>query len=191
MTIIKSRLPNAPLEYNDSWGNALVRAIDQTAGDTITALENINSTPGYFGSFFSNQTQTAAATSTPYAVTLNNTYRANQVGVVSNSRITVKNRGTYNLQFSVQVQQTVGGDHFVWIWFRRNGVNIADSTGKFAIQGNKGELIPSWNFIIDLKASDYVEVMWAVENTGIRLLNEPSTAFCPAIPSAIVTIVSI
>jgi hypothetical protein len=89
------------------------------------------------------------------------------------------------------VDQSVGTPEFIWIWFRKNGVDIPNSTSKISIQGSKAELVPAWNFIVSVLAGDYVQIMWAAESTSMQLLYEPATAFCPAIPSVIVTAVSV
>jgi hypothetical protein len=122
---------------------------------------------------------------------LNSTVSANGVAVTNNSRITVKSRGVYNLQFSAQIDQSSGSSHYIWMWLRKNGIDVSNSTGKVSIQGTKSELIPAWNFVIPLLGGDYLEVMWAVEDTAVQLIAEGATAFCPAIPSVIATVTSI
>lgn len=187
----RTRLPIPNREYDIEWGSSLIRSIDQNLDRAFLGWPNYAEASGYYGSFYSNVTQTAALTSTPYAMTFNNTAGANQVGIVDNSKITFKNRGIYNIQFSAQIDQSVGTEHFLWIWFRRNGVNIPDSTSKISIQGSKSELVPAWNFIVNVLGGDYVQIMWAVENVSTVLLAEPATGFCPAIPSVIATATSI
>jgi hypothetical protein len=39
-----------------------------------------------------------------------------------------------------------------------------------------------------MNTGDYFELMWATSNTGIQILADPATAFCPAIPSVILTV---
>lgn len=191
MRVGRTRLPIPAVDYEQAWGSQLIRAIDQNLDAAFASIDNASAVTGYYGSFYSTQTQTAAVALTPYAMTLNNTAESNQIAVTNNSRITFNNRGTYNIQFSAQVDQSVGTPEFMWIWMRKNGVDIPDSTGKISIQGSKGEIVPAWNFIVSVLGGDYVQIMWAVENTSMQLLYEPATAFCPAIPSVIVTAVSV
>lgn len=191
MRVGKTRLPIPPVGYDQEWGSQLIRAIDQNLDTAFSGIDNAIAVTGYYGSFYSTQTQNAAVALTPYAMTLNNTAGANQIAVTNNSRVTFNNRGVYNIQFSVQIDQASGSNHFIWIWLRKNGVDIPDSAGKVSLQGNKSELVPSWNFIVNVLAGDYVQIMWAVEDTAVELLYEPATAFCPAIPSVIVTAVSV
>jgi hypothetical protein len=191
MRLGRTRLPIPPPDFEREWGNQLIRAIDQNFDASFANIENAAAVTGYYGSFYSTVTQTAAAANTGYAMTFNNTAESNQIAVVSNSRITFKNRGSYNIQFSAQIDQASGSPHYIWIWFRKNGTDIPDSTSKISLQGNKAELIPAWNFIVSVLGGDYVEIMWAVEDTSVELLAEGATAFCPAIPSVIATAIAI
>jgi hypothetical protein len=95
------------------------------------------------------------------------------------------------VQFSAQVDQTSGSNHSVFIWLRKNGTDVPNSTSKVTIQGQQSELVPAWNFVVTVLGGDYVQIMWAVSDTAVRLIAEPATAFCPAIPSVIATAVSI
>ena len=191
MRIGRTRLPIPAADYDRSWGSALIRSVDQNFDAAFAGIENAAAITGYYGSFFSTQNQAAIATLTPYAMTLNNTAESNQIAVTSNSRITFNNRGIYNIQFSAQFTQTSASEHFIWIWFRKNGTDIPNSATKISIKGSKGELVPAWNFIVNVLGGDYIQIMWAVEDTGISLLAEGSTAFAPAIPSVIATAVSV
>lgn len=187
----RARLPTPPEEYNPQWATQFHRAIDQNLDRAFEGSPNFAEASGYYGSFYDTTTQTAAAANTAYAIKFNSTVSANQVGVTNNSRITVKNRGIYNVQFSAQLSQTSGSPHYVWLWMRRNGVNIANTTGKVSIQGSNSELVAAWNFVVPLLGGDYVEIMWAAADTAVRILAESATAFAPAIPSAIVTVTSV
>ena len=191
MKIGKTRLPQPTDEYERQWGDQLIRAIDQNLDAMAANIDSSTSATGFYGSFYDTTTQNAAAANTAYAMKLNTTAESNQIAITNTSRVTFKNRGTYNIQFSAQVDQTSGSPHKIYIWLRKNGVNIPNSSGLFTIQGSNTELVPAWNFIVTVSAGDYVEVMWAVEDTRVHLAAFAATAFSPAIPSVIVTAVSI
>lgn len=191
MRLGRTRLPLALDDWDRVWGDQLIRAIDQNFDSAFANIQNAAATTGYYGSFYDTTTQTAAAANTAYAMNLNTTAESNQIAVVSNSRITFKNRGTYNIQFSAQLDQSSGATHHVYIWFRKNGVDIPDSASVVAIQGTSAESIAAWNFIVTVLGGDYVEIMWAVENTAVTLTASPATAFCPAIPSVIATAIAV
>lgn len=191
MRLGRTRLPIPPFEFEREWGNQLIRAIDQNFDASFANIENAAAVTGYYGSFYDTTTQSAAAINTPYAMTLNSTAESNQIAVTNNSRITFKNRGTYNIQFSAQLDQTSGASHNIFIWFRKNGVDIANSASVVAIQGASSELVAAWNFVITVLGGDYIEIMWAVSNTAVQIVAAPATAFCPAIPSVIATAIAI
>jgi len=142
-----------------------------------------------YGSFYDTTTQTAAAINTAYAMTFNTVDLS--VGVTRGtptSRIYVDRPNVYNVQFSVQVDKTSGGVALVWVWLRKNGVNVPDTSGQIRIQGNNAELIVGWNYIIQLNAGDYIELMWEVDDTSVILLADPASAVHPSVPSIILTV---
>ena len=191
MRIGKARLPIPPVGYDQEWGSQLIRAIDQNFDTAFANIENSAAVTGYYGSFYDTTTQTAALINTPYAMQLNTTAESNQIAVTSGSRITFRNRGTYNIQFSAQLDQTSGASHNIYIWFRRNGIDIPNSSSTVAIQGTSAELVAAWNFVITVLGGDYVQIMWAVSNTAVQIVAAPANAFSPAIPSVIATAVSV
>lgn len=145
-------------------------------------------TPRY-GSFYDTTTQTAAAINTAYAMTFNTTDLS--VGVTRGSptsRIYVDRPNVYNVQFSAQLDKTRGGDALIWIWLRKNGVDVPDSAGQVRVQGNNSELLAAWNYLVQLNAGDYIEIMWEVDDTSVQILYDPATAVHPAIPSVILTV---
>lgn len=145
-------------------------------------------TPRY-GSFLDTTTQTAAAINTAYPITFNTVDLS--YGVTRGtptSRIYVDRQNIYNIQFSAQLDKTAGGVGLVWIWLRKNGVNVPDSAGQIRIQGNNAEVLAAWNYIIQLNDGDYIELMWEVDDTSVILLAEAASAVHPAIPSIIMTV---
>lgn len=191
MRLGRTRLPLALDDWDRVWGDQLIRAIDQNFDSAFANIQNAAATTGYYGSFYDTTTQTAAAINTPYAMTFNTTAESNQIAVVSGSRVTFKNRGSYKIQFSAQLDQSSGATHHIYIWMRKNGVDIPDSTGIVAIQGTSAETIAAWDFVVTVLGGDYIELMWAVENTGTQLSAVAATAFCPASPSVTLTAVAI
>lgn len=142
-----------------------------------------------YGSFYDTTTQTAAAINTAYAMTFNTTDLSRGVYVGSpTSRIYVDESSLYDLQFSAQLDNTSGGNHLAWIWLRKNGVDVADSAGQVRITGNDGELVPAWNYFVQLNAGDYIELMWAVSDTSVQMTAQAAAAPVPGIPSIILTV---
>ena len=161
--------------------------------EQITALQQMppprqHRTPRY-GSFYDTTTQIPAAINVAYAMTFNTVDLSFGVTRGSpTSRIFVDRPNIYNIQFSAQVHKTSGGVGLVYVWLRKNGTNVPDSTGQIRIQGNDGETLAAWNYIIQLNAGDYIELMWEVDDTSVELLAEAATAIHPSIPSVILTV---
>jgi hypothetical protein len=142
-----------------------------------------------YGSFYDTTTQTAAVINTAYAMTFNTSDLS--YGVTRGtptSRIYVDTPNVYNIQFSAQLDKTAGGTALVWIWLRKNGVNVPDSGGQIRIQGNNAETLAAWNYLVQLNAGDYVEIMWEVDDTSVIILAEAASAIHPSVPSVILTV---
>ena len=212
--ILNVRLPDAGAQYNQQQFNQLVRSLEQIVfqlnsaytstvdNDNIGALgffgagghaSVLDGTENFFlpyASFIDRTTQTAATTNTAYALPLEIEQLSSGVyrDPGNTSRVYVDVPGVYNIQFSAQLQKTSGGAATAFIWFRVNGQNIGASATKITVQGSSAAAVPAWNFLLDLDGGDYFELMWAVTNTGLVLLAEAATAFCPSIPSLILTV---
>jgi len=146
------------------------------------------------GAFQDSTNQTAANTTTAYAVKFNTTDFSNGVTIASDSRITVAVDGIWNLQFSIQFKNTINDGQDVDIWFRKNGTNIANSNSRFhspqrKSAGDPSHIIAALNFFVEMAANDYIEIMWRTENTGVSIEHFGTSASPtrPAVPSAIVT----
>lgn len=166
-------------------------------GQLTAAVEGLQMSPvrvpprrTRFGSFLDTTDQTALAANTAQAITFNTTDLSSGVFLrsPSTSEIEVDTEGVYNLQFSVQLDKTSGGTANFWIWPRVNGVDVPNSASQVQIQGNNAEIFTAANFFFDLKAGDYIELMFAVSDVSVRLEHFAASAFHPAIPSIIVTV---
>lgn len=142
-----------------------------------------------YGSFYDTTTQTAAVINTAYAMTFNSTDLSVGVSIGSpTSRVYVDTHNVYNIQFSAQLDKTTGGVGLVWIWLRKNGTDVPNSAGQIRIQGNNAETLAAWNYLLDMNAGDYFELMWEVDDITVQILAEPASAVHPAIPSVILTV---
>jgi hypothetical protein len=146
----------------------------------------------HYGSFSDTTLQTAASINTAYAMTFNTTDSSNGISIGSpSSRLVVDNQGVYNVQFSAQLDQTSGATANVYIWLRKNGINVENTASTVALQGTSARLVAAWNFIIQLEPTHYVELMWATDTTNARILAASTTSVWPAIPSVICTITQV
>jgi hypothetical protein len=142
-----------------------------------------------YGSFYDTTTQLATVINTATAITFNTTDLSQGVFIGSpTSRIVVDSEGLYNFAISFQIDKTSGGVAQFFIWFRLNGVNVDDSAGLIRIQGNNAEIFSAYNIFLQLKANDYVEVMFSVNDLSVELKAIAASAPVPSIPSIILTV---
>ena len=181
-------------------GNALTTTIydERIGGDSKIVLipysEAAYEDSAPYGAFQDGTDQTAANTTTAYAITFDTTDYSNGVYLSNSSRINVRSYGIYDFQFSIQFKNTTNDGQDVDVWFRKNGSDIANSNSKFHIPARKSTGDPSYligalNFFAELQANDYVELMWRVSDVGVTIeyLPAQTTPPRPATPSIILT----
>lgn len=143
----------------------------------------------FYGTFSDKTNQTAALINTAYSIKFNTTEVANgHRRGTDTSQIIAENSGLYNYQFSIQFVSTNAAAKDVWIWVRKNGVDVTDSATRKTIVGNNVYSVASWNFVISMAANDYFQLMWATSDTSASIVAPPATAFSPAIPSVLLSV---
>jgi hypothetical protein len=142
-----------------------------------------------YGAFQYNSTVTAVAANTAYVFPIGVVDFANIVSVGSTSRIIIGAAGIYNLQFSVQAENTTNSaEHTAYIWLRKNGTDVTDSMGRITM-AKSAQQIASWNYVISSNnATDYYELAYAVDNTAVQFPAFAATAFGPSTASLITTV---
>jgi hypothetical protein len=148
-----------------------------------------------YGAFQDSTDQTAANTTTAYAITFDTTDFSNGVTLSDSSRLNVSQAGIYNLQFSIQFKNTTNDTQDVDVWFMKNGTNIDKSNSRFGMpprksSGDPSHVIASLNFFVSLAANDYVEIMWRTSDVGVSIEHyaASSSPTRPAVPSVIATL---
>jgi hypothetical protein len=199
-TVVPPRLPAAPVEYSQRYGDDLTNILRLYFNQLSNGLAALLAPQGGrflnnpYGSFYDTTDQTAANTTTAYAVTLNATDLSNGVTVVSSSRITFGFAGIYNIQFSVQLTNDSAATQDIDIWFAKNGTNIANSNTRFGLAPRKSagdpyHVVGALNFVIQVAANDYVQLFWRTSDVAARIeyYAASTTPTRPAIPSVILT----
>ena len=184
-------LPLATIEYNRQYVDQLNNVLRLYFNRVDTILNQLKTLSVPYGAFSSDQDQTAVA-NTATLMTLNTTDFANGVSI-SSSKITVATAGVYNLQFSVQFQNTDTAFQDVYIWLKQTGVDIPGSTGFISIPnrhaGTDGHQIVGWNYFLNMAANDYVEIYWSVPNVAVTIqhLAASGTPTKPSTQSVVAT----
>ena len=134
-----------------------------------------------------------------YTVSVSQTVTSRALTGAMATKLTVTNAGIYNLQFSAQFINTDTAAHDIDIWFRKNATTptaagIANSNSVFTIHsshgGIDGRLIAGLNYMIQLAAADFVEIMWNGNDLGISIatIAAGSTPTTPQSPGVIATL---
>lgn len=197
---ISPRLPSAVEAYNrqfmDEYSRVIglyFRQIDATNAALLGRKggKYLN-TP--HGAFSNTGTQAITAANTPYIVVLNTTDYSLGMTLATN-KITVDQTGVYNVQFSLQFENTNIAIADTWVWLRKNGVDVAGTASQWSIHGthagSNGYTLGSCNFFVQLAAKDYLELVVAAGDTGINIeaYSSSTSPFTrPAIPSSVVTV---
>ena len=132
--------------------------------------------------------QTAVAINTAYALTYTSSIADGIANGTPASRIVFDEAGQYMISFSAQIASTSSSTVNFWFWPRVNGSDVTGSTMKNALHQNGSVLVVSRSAIFELNAGDYLEAMWAVDNTNGFLDATAATAFAPAAPASTIAI---
>jgi len=149
---------------------------------------------GFYGAFCSTASQTNPVANISRSMQLETTEHSVGVSIVSGSRITVANAGTYNLQFSAQLEKTDNGADTVYIWFKKNGTNIPRSNTSIDVlkqAGGSGRFVAAWNYVDTFNAGDYIEIIWQSDDTNMQLAFDAAAGNYPSIPSVIATLTQV
>lgn len=143
-----------------------------------------------YNQFQSNSDQLAANTFTAYAVTFDVEDFPDGISLSSGSHINVQHEGIYLFTYSIQFQNDTNATETVDVWFRKNGVDVANSNSQFSMPPRKSagfpaSLIAVTPFMIDLSAGDYIEIMWRPSVTTVTIQQLPAVTASPGVTPAI------
>lgn len=138
----------------------------------------------YYGVFTKTNDQSPAAANTEYLLTFTGTQIANGISIgTPASRIQVSVSGLYQFDATIQLTSTSASAKTVWVWFKRNGVSVANTARVVTINLNNGYAPLTLVGVFSLEAGDYVELAFAADDTAITVDNIAATAFAPDSPS--------
>lgn len=141
-------------------------------------------------SAYDTTTQTNPTASLVNLMKFNTIVASQSISIVDNTKIYFEDAGTYNIQFSAQLDKTDSGSDDVDIWFKKNGNNISYSNTQLTLSGNNAKLVASWNIVENVNVGDYIQIAWSSADTSLRILAQgtQSSPLRPEIPSVILTI---
>jgi hypothetical protein len=148
----------------------------------------------YFGQFTHNTTVTPAAANTAYALAWDTTVVAEGVSLTGSptTRLTVAHSGLYNFAARIQFSSSNSNLKSGWMWLKKNGTtDISSSTAVGSLKDSGGYTVLAINDFVSLAANDYVELFYAVDDTGLKPTTVAATGFHPAVPTAHVAITQV
>lgn len=162
------------------------------ANSVATNLGSLNLAPSY-AQLSSNVSQLPANTN---AVVVNfdtNDVLLNMTHVAGDTRVTVASNGMYQVIVSGRVGRGAGiTNERADYWFRKNGTDVANSTISVIVPDSGTATITN-EYVLDLVANDYIEVVQAVANATISmgLTRENGLAGGPVRPAISLTMAKI
>ena len=146
----------------------------------------------YYGVFAKTADTSPVSANTAYAITFDSTRISNGVVIgTPASRIVVPESGLYQFQATVQLTSGNSSAKNIWVWFRKNGTDIANSARIVTNDVNNGYVPIGLNEAISLAANDYVELVYASSDTAVTIDNVAATAFAPAAPAVVLEVTQI
>lgn len=182
LTKIKPTAPNVVLPIG------VVTTVSATVGQIF--VRPIFDQQMFYGAFAKTIDATPTAANTANAITMDTTVVSNGVvidGTVT-SRITVSNSGLYLFNVSFQLTSTNASVKNVYLWFRKNGVDVPNTTIIRSLESASAVTVQTRSAFFSMSATDYIELMWAADNTAVTLDARAATAFCPSAPAVTLTV---
>jgi hypothetical protein len=143
----------------------------------------------FYGQFAKTTDQVPSAVNTADALTWDSSLIGNGVTIGgTTSQIIVANAGLYKFSVSLQLTSSSASVKNVWIWFRKNGVDVASSSMITSLDSATAIRTPSRDLFFSLAAGDYIEIMFASDSTAMTVDNIAATAFAPAAPAALLSV---
>jgi hypothetical protein len=203
-----SPLPNPPAEYDPQYFRQFLRTLEIYFAQLDSLTPNQASSyraSNFYGNgtgiitpkaqFTSSTSQTAASTTTAYAVSLTDTLYADRVSLVSGSRITFDTAGVYNVEYNIQLKNTRAHTEFANIWLRKGVTNLPLTNKRHGVlrdgqSAEPGHTVAAAKVMVTVAAGDYIEIMWAASNTSVSLEAIPvgTSPDVPTTPSAVVSV---
>jgi hypothetical protein len=146
----------------------------------------------YYGEFTKTTDQTPAVVNTAYTLTFDNTEIANGVSIGSPaSRIVVSQSGLYQFSATVQISSGNSSPKNVYVWFRKNGTDVSNSSRIVTIDTSSGYVPIALIESFSLAANDYIEIVFASSDTATTIDSVAATAFAPASPAVVLSVTQI
>jgi hypothetical protein len=165
--------------------------LSASASGAILINQSISQAHSY-GQFVKTTSTTPAVINTAYPIDIDARTIGDGVTIGTPvSRMVFAKKGLYQFGYTVQLKSTSAAVKNVWVWWRKNGVDIADSATVTALSLNNEFRVTTGSAFFNLAANDYLELCWASSLTAVSIEANAATAFAPAASALILDIVQI
>ena len=172
--------------YNNT-GSSLV-SYDETTGQLFhTTYQSV--LPALFGAggFYATSSQSATA-NVSGAFVFDTSLGVNSVTLNhSGSHIIVDKAATYNIQFSIQVQQGAGSVDLA-VWLKKNDINVPNTATYITIPSNHKSFLALNLWDTALNDGDFYEIAYQSNGSNTSFPYIAATGNIPASPPVIITI---
>lgn len=148
-----------------------------------------------YGEFRNDNDQLAPGVGTTATVEWGVTEESNGVYASNTTRINVRNAGTYQVKYSLQLQNANNDGQYADVWIRKNGTDIDNTGRRYYLTPRKSvsefsHVVGVAEYVLTLAAGDYVEVVGAVSSTDVTLEHFAADGAVPrpAIPAATLSV---
>jgi hypothetical protein len=180
-------LQNTPAKDSTN-NNILVR--DPFTG--VVKERDISNTLHNYGIYYSIVDQPIGSVGTTYTMSAETQAATSGIVLINGGRYELTNGGTYNIQFSAQLEKNSGTKSTVWIWLYKNGSNLSYSNTEVTLDGAINDrVVAAWNFVETFSENEYFEIRWASSETNTFLSYDGTPTYGPEIPSVILTITQV
>lgn len=148
---------------------------------------------GDFGFFSSTVDQSPALVNTAYGITWNTTgdYQGITVDGTDTTKLNFTHTGKYYISFHASLTSNSASTKTVYFFPKLNGATSSASTIISTLHENGQKKVVSRNGIFNITAGQYLQAMWASDDTDVTLKNTAATAFAPSTPSVTLSIIQV
>lgn len=141
-----------------------------------------------YAQFYCAAGQTLALANTAYPVGYNTVEFSNGITLVDDTEITFAVAGIYKIDAILQLKNSSGTAATVFVWLEKNGTKIDYSTHEYLMQGVVTSQVAHSMSLVQVSATDEIEVMWAATTADVFLLKDDPTALHPGVPCVEVSV---
>jgi hypothetical protein len=143
------------------------------------------------GTFDSTTTQSGSA-NVSQSLQFNNTEISQGVTLVSGSRLTLVNSGTYNIQLSIPDFQTDDvGPQVLNVFLHKNGTIVSNTTRQAHTNGANVSVSLYCNWVVNAASNDYYELVMQTNDSDLRIINTPASGSVAQSPAIIATVTQV